>query len=62
MSEGTKPGYKTSEFWLSLAAVVVASLLSSGVENPAVLKVAGVIGTILTAMGYTYARAKTKTG
>lgn len=62
MSNEAKPGYKTSEFWLSLVAVVVAALMSSGIENPAVLKAAGIVGTVLTAMGYTYARAKTKTG
>lgn len=60
--EETKPGYKTSEFWLSMAAVVVASVISSGIDNPAVLKIAGVIGTVLTAMGYTYSRTKAKVG
>ena len=60
MENGAKPGYKTTEFWLSLAAVLVASVLSSGLENPAVLKAAGIIGSVLAAMGYTYARAKVK--
>ena len=62
MSNGTKPGYKTSEFWLTIAAVLVAAVLSSGLENPAVLKIAGIVGSVLAAMGYTYNRTKAKNG
>lgn len=52
MSE-TKPGYKTSEFWLSLVVVILGALAASGLlaEGPWV-KIAGVITTTLTAMGY----------
>ncbi len=62
MGSETKPGYKTTEFWLSLVAVIIGAVLASGVENPAVLKIAGIAGTVLSAMGYSLSRAKAKTG
>lgn len=56
----TKPGYKTTEFWLSLVAVIIGAVLASGLDNPVVLKVAGIAASVLTAMGYSLTRAKTK--
>lgn len=61
-----KPAYKTTEFWLSLAAMVVSMLLSSGVLSPEddgqakVLQILGVISTLLAAMGYTASRTSVK--
>lgn len=55
--EPTK-GIKTTEFWLSIAAVIVAALLGSGLL-PAegwLIKVVGMAATVLTALGYTGAR------
>lgn len=56
--ESPTPGYKSTEFWLTAAAVVAGSLLSSGLL-PAVgvaVKVTGLVVTVLGALGYTAAR------
>ena len=56
-----KPGYKTTEFWLSAAAQVVSAILASGaVSGPAWLQLLGVAGTILNALGYTVTRGSVK--
>lgn len=63
----TKPGIKTSEFWLTLAALVLGALTSTGVIGEAE---AGEIGDQLAgfipgavALGvYIWSRAKIKTG
>jgi hypothetical protein len=55
-------GYKTTEFWMSLAAVVLSFLLASGIiplESTAD-KIIGIIGTVLTALGYTVSRSVVK--
>jgi hypothetical protein len=54
-----KPGYQTTEFWLSLASVVFSTLLSTGVIPHAseVLGVVSAAGTLLVALGYTWARS-----
>lgn len=57
-----KPGYKTTEFWLSLAASLVSVAFASGAvpsEGPW-LQLLGAAGTVLSALGYTAARVKTK--
>jgi len=56
-----KPGYKTTEFWLSLLAIIVAAVLSSDlVISTTVAKVLGIVATVLAALGYTGARVLTK--
>lgn len=66
VSAGAKPGYQTTEFWLTLLATLIGALLASGVLNDAdpqqhkVLQLVGVIATLLGSMGYTAARAFTK--
>ena len=59
-----KPGYKTTEFWLSLAAMVVGALASSGIvaDGSGWAKLVGLISTVLGALGYTAARAYAKMG
>jgi len=57
-----KAGYKTTEFWLAMAAVVVGLLLESGVVTgdgflPQGL---GLIASALASLGYSYSRAKIK--
>jgi hypothetical protein len=49
-----KPGFKTSEFWLSLTTVIVAPLASSGVLSgtPKAVQIIMVIGSVLTTLGY----------
>lgn len=56
-----KPGYKTTEFWLKLAALLLSTLFASGVmTSNTVLAVAGVAASILTALGYAVTRAMVK--
>lgn len=57
-----KPGYKTTEFWLTVLANVVGILLASGQFAPGsvVAEVLGVVAVVLSNLGYTYNRAKVK--
>jgi len=60
-----KPGYKTTEFWLSLAATLLGFLMASGLLDavPAeswINKLVGGIVTVLAALGYSASRAKVK--
>lgn len=63
-----KPGYKSTEFWLSLAATIVGFVLASGFLNPAdpeearILQVLGFVAAILAQLGYTASRAYVKGG
>lgn len=58
----TKPGYKTTEFYLSLAATILSALFASGVisDGGTAAKIAGLAAAALTAAGYTVARAVVK--
>ena len=56
-------GYKTSEFWLSLVAILTGAILSSGaIENNTVLQGLGLVASTLAALGYSGSRAITKAG
>jgi|TARA_R110002051_G_scaffold314371_1_gene391399 drug/metabolite transporter (DMT)-like permease len=56
-------GYKTSEFWLSLVAILAGAILSSGaIENSTVLQGLGLVASTLAALGYAGSRAITKAG
>lgn len=57
-----KPGYKTSEFWISTLAVLVGVLFASGAfgEQSMVYRVLEVLASILAAMGYTVVRGSLK--
>lgn len=56
-------GYKTTEFWLSLCAVLVSAVISSGaIENNTILQGIGLLAGALTALGYSGSRAFTKAG
>lgn len=57
-----KPGWKTTEFLLSTAAMVVGTLLASGVlaEGGLAARIAGAAMTVLAALGYTYNRTQLK--
>ena len=58
----SKPGVKTSEWWLSLAALITSALLSSGlVSNSLALQCIGGVATLLTALGYQVSRSFVKT-
>lgn len=57
-----KPGYKTTEFWLTLIATVVSALVATGLIGPdtQAAKIAAVITMVLASLGYTAARASIK--
>lgn len=57
-----KPGYKTSEFWLTLAAMVCGVLLASGAipSSGKVYSVIVAVAGFLASMGYTYGRSTVK--
>lgn len=56
-----KQGYKTTEFWLSLIAVLTGAFMGSGViENNLVLQGLGLLSSALGAIGYTSSRGITK--
>jgi len=59
-----KPGYKTTEFWLTLAVVTLAAWKSSGLfaDESVTMQVIAVALAVLAALGYTAVRAKVKTG
>lgn len=58
----TKPGCKTTEFWLTLAAIIVGAVASAGlfVEDSTPAKVVGVVGATLATLGYQGARSRAK--
>jgi hypothetical protein len=57
----TKPGYRTTEFWLSAAAALLGTLFASGaLTNNTALAIAGVAASILTSMGYSVSRGMAK--
>jgi len=57
-----KPGWRSSEFVLSTVATIAGLFIASGVlpeTNPAV-KIAGLVVTVLAALGYAHQRTKLK--
>ena len=59
-----RPGYKSTEFWMSLAAVLVGAVVASGIldETASDLdnRIVGLIVTVLAALGYTATRGIVK--
>ena len=58
----TKPGYKTTEFFLSLGAMVIGALVASDVfaDGSTGMKITALASSALVAMGYTGARMNIK--
>jgi len=56
------PGWKTSEFWLSLAAMLVGAIVTSGALTPGSPweKLVGIAAMVLAAMGYSVSRGIAK--
>lgn len=56
------PGYKTTEFWLTLIAIIVGALAGAGIFpiDSSIGKTIGVVGTVLGALGYTAMRTSAK--
>ncbi len=57
-----KPGYKTSEFWLTFLAMILGVLMASGAIGPdnIVSEIAGMAVLALSKLGYTASRANVK--
>jgi hypothetical protein len=57
-----KPGYKTTEFWLSAVAALVGLLIASGVIPSGGVgeKIVGLIASVLATLGYSVARGIAK--
>ncbi len=57
-----KPGYLTTEFWLSTVAVVIGALGASGAigEGTTASKIVATLASALVALGYTGARLALK--
>jgi hypothetical protein len=58
-------GYQTSEFWLSLFAMLIGAVMASGLlalpGTPAwTVQIVGIIASILGGLGYTVPRAMLK--
>ena len=62
MENETKPGYKTTEFWMAVAAFAVSALYGSGVitEGTALDKALAVGAMVLSSLGYAVSRGLTK--
>ena len=65
MTTAPKPGFKTTEFWLSLAATLLGFLLASGaMDNVAsdswIARVVGGAVAALASLGYSASRARVK--
>ena len=57
-----KPGWQTTEFWLTLIALIVGALLSSGAvqEGTTLYQAITFAAVILSALGYTVSRSIVK--
>ena len=62
MSTPKKAGYKTTEFWLSLAALVLGALIASGAigEDSGTGQIIAFAASALTALGYSLSRGIVK--
>ena len=63
-SDPAKPGWQTTEFWLSAASIVIGFLLTnlSLPEDSPISRALVLAATILTALGYSVSRSLTKRG
>jgi hypothetical protein len=62
MTSNIKPGYLTTEFWLTVAAATVGLLLGSGFfpSDGPIVQALGIVAAGLASLGYSFSRAKTK--
>jgi hypothetical protein len=60
----TKPGWKTTEFWLTALADIFGALMISGIfaEGSMWARIVGGGIMVLATLGYSAARSKSKTG
>lgn len=55
-----KPGYKTTEFWLTFAAVIVGLALESGAFGGTIMNGLGLAAAALASAGYSWSRGIAK--
>jgi len=61
----TKPGYKTTEFWLSALATLLGLLMASGIiqqvgQDSWIARIVGGLIAALTSLGYSISRGIVK--
>lgn len=58
-----KPGWKTTEFWLSIAAKLLGAAFAAGLvgDGTPLFRIAGLVAVVLTGLGYTVNRTLLKT-
>lgn len=58
----SKPGYKTTEFWLTIAAFIVGTMIASdAIGNTSALgRALAFLASALSAAGYSYSRGLAK--
>lgn len=60
-TSSVKPGWKTSEFWMKIAATGLTALFASGlITNNTELAIAGIAAAELGAFGYAVLRTQAK--
>jgi len=59
-TEKVKPGWKTTEFWLSLLAIGVSLVTALFNPQSTIAQIAGVIGAVLASLGYSASRSSVK--
>ena len=59
---GQKPGYKTTEFWMTVLVDVLGLIAASGIiaDGSIYAKIFGMICTTLATLGYTISRGTAK--
>ena len=62
MENETKPGIRTTEFWMTLIAIVVGAALQMELvaEGTPAFQALVFIGQVFAAMGYVYSRSMVK--
>lgn len=55
-----KPGYKTTEFWLSLVVIIGNALMASGALGESIEPVVAMIVSALVSVGYGVSRGMVK--
>lgn len=60
----TRPGFKTTEFWLTALAQIVSLLFASGVirDGSTIDTALGIIAAVLASAGYSVSRGLAKAG
>jgi hypothetical protein len=57
-----KPGYQTTEFWLTTAATLVGLMIASGIIPTSGIwpQIVGVVSSVLSSLGYSIGRSLVK--